>query len=302
LEKSPKTPEGAVATLFNLEGITDKFSSFTSFLNDSMFGIKMPGKETLELNKLSKIDYNNLNYLASRGFRAARRIEAGMGRRVPLEKTFKSLLTSFFQNHFIKDKNMLYNKNDESYLVGTDLSLDDIIEYLKKYNPYEKNAFWKKTPKKSQLKSKNNLKNFNNFNDLTFKLFKLLKIHLPHIEITKDSISNKLQKTFADMNSFSTVESESEWVTKRQPEKFNVKIGGQNLDLNLNINQLHVPEGSTVYVDINTISKDKSVKDLFPEIKDPDKLKNKIIEKLQKKYNVLEVDNLLGFSIGKRIY
>lgn len=299
LEKSPKTPEGAVATLFNLEGITDKFSSFESFLDQSLFGIKMPGKETLELNKLSKIDYDNLDYLASRGFRAARRVETGLGKRDPLEITFKKLLVSFFQNHLGKIDILRNSVGNNYYLLNTSLTIDDIIEYLKGYNPYQKNAFWKKTPKKSQIKSKDNLKNFNNFNELAIKLFKLLKIHLPELELTQKDISYGLQKAFRDSHSFDSNKSESEWVTKRQPQKFNVKIGDQKSDLNLNINQLHVPEGSTIYIDVNKTARDKNVKDLFPEIKDFDKLKSKIIEKLQKKYNVLEINSSSGLSVKK---
>ena len=94
------TPAGAAVSLFGLEGITSSPSVAQSFSNGVV--IKMPGKELVRLNKISRALYDNPDYLISAGGRAARRIRSGSNpltvgkREISSEQIITDVITNFF--------------------------------------------------------------------------------------------------------------------------------------------------------------------------------------------------------------
>ncbi len=101
-KKKSYTPPGAAVTLVGLEGLSESASTAFSFWNGA--GLKMPGKQVVALNKITRMMYNNPEYIASAGFRAPRRTASGSGgpthagnKRVAQSGTIKNAIDRVFE-------------------------------------------------------------------------------------------------------------------------------------------------------------------------------------------------------------
>lgn len=260
---SKSAPSGTAVTLNNLEGITtnpDILGSHSSFYRGII--LKMPGKETLKLNKLSKIDYKNPDYAVSKGFRALKRVKTGYS------DTRKTVHQSYLRAA-IRDSLYALNKYNSNYFngeaisspSGENLSVDLILNFLNKFNPSRKDFIWK-NKKLTKKEEKDPLKSITSLNQIGKRILKIIKIYNIDFynEMKKDKFVNfdyALKSGFNDLiNSAST---EQEWVTKKQPTR--VEIDKSNFVIP--VNQLHVPLGSFAYIVLNKAIDHRRDIDLF---------------------------------------
>ena len=198
----PYTPQGAVCSLVGLEGISDKVSILQSFWSSNQCGLQMPARAVLALNKVSKVNYENPDYLSSAGFRASRRLQSGSGG-PEAEKSSKYKQSAVFNTVIGKFLSMLSSKlpgltggayitNDKNKL----LTATDIVERLKRVSPTKgglrgkfvsDQRVWGQTKKAEDggltgknikpIRSRhfeNNLKNIRNITDLANRLISVL--------------------------------------------------------------------------------------------------------------------------------
>lgn len=88
------TPKGAVASLVGLPGISETTGilSFYTSNGNNQVALQMPGKAVVALNKLSKTNYDNEDYLSSYGFRTGRRLVAGTDARSSQHSIYERVL------------------------------------------------------------------------------------------------------------------------------------------------------------------------------------------------------------------
>lgn len=247
---SESAPAGTAVTLNNLEGITTNagiVGKGSSFYRGVV--LKMPGKKTLELNKLSKIQYDNPDYTVSKGFRALKRVKSGYHERrkelssLYLKSSIEKLLT------LLTDDYQKYFDGDEVRSVqGLNLSHNNILDFILKFNPSRKDFIWK-NKKFSKKEEKDPLKLITSVNQIGERILKIIKIYNIDFynEMKADNFkhfNNALKKSFRHL--ISQTSGEQEWVTKRQP----IKVNLNNANFVIPVNQLHVPLGSSVYINL----------------------------------------------------
>jgi hypothetical protein len=266
---SESAPAGTAVTLNNLEGITTNANLVgkgSSFYRGVV--IKMPGKKTLELNKLSKIQYDNPDYTVSKGFRALKRVKSGYHDRrkelsaLYLKSSIETLLTSLKEDYGYEK---YFDENDEiRSFGGVNLSHKNILDFILKFNPSRKDFIWK-NKKLSKKGEKDPLKLITSVNQIGERILKIIKIY--NMDFYNEMKANNFKKFNEALkrpfkNLISHTSAEQEWVTKRQPTKVNLN----NTNFVIPVNQLHVPLGSSVYINLRDAisrNRDLNVYDYF---------------------------------------
>jgi hypothetical protein len=162
---------GTAATLTNVEGITESETLLKGGFETGMI-LKMPGKETLKLNKLSKIQYNNPDYLISKGLRAIKRISSGVssyGRTIfgyvtnILNKLFTNL-AKLYNKHFIY-YDYYYSLKKKDFIEGSEKKQGNSSEVRKTLVTHQE--FYKNLIE-TKIKE---IKEINNVRDARFKIW-----------------------------------------------------------------------------------------------------------------------------------
>lgn len=142
IQRKPYTPRGAVSTLLGLEGITSNYSTAKSFASEAL--LKMPGKATVNLNKLTKVLYQDPNYLTSAFFRTPRRTYTG---HATTNQDFQPRKTDIGEGFLVPTVGRILD--DLAYTIGlkrvdyhvwkagdgSSIKVKDIVERMKKVTP-----------------------------------------------------------------------------------------------------------------------------------------------------------------------